>query len=70
MIKHLATKKSIQNKTPINIQNFGNTSGTSIPLLLTNEKIHKKNIMLIGFGVGMSLGNCIVDLNEASFGHS
>ena len=48
-------------KTPYNIQEFGNTSGTSVPLLMVTN-MHKQlserklNILFTGFGVGLSLG--------------
>ena len=49
-------------QTPMNIDRFGNTSGTSIPLLmvtelrntLTSSKLHHLGC---GFGVGLSLGS-------------
>ena len=49
-------------KTPYNIQKFGNTSGTSIPLLMVTElreKLQTKKLSLLatGFGVGLSLGS-------------
>lgn len=49
-------------KTPFNIQNYGNTSGASIPLLMvTNlrEKLQQEKLSLLscGFGVGLSLGS-------------
>lgn len=66
MIKHLSTKMQINEKSPTNIENFGNTSGVSIPLLITDKKLNGSNTMLISFGVGMSLGNCIVDLSNSS----
>ncbi len=49
-------------KTPFNIQNFGNTSGTSIPLLMVTNlreqlQQQKLNHLGCGFGVGLSLGS-------------
>lgn len=69
MINFLSTKIGINDKTPINIEKFGNTSCTSIPLILTEVKPSSKNNMLIGFGVGMSMGTCIVDLEKTTFNH-
>jgi len=51
------------------IENYGNTVSTSIPLalrdlVLSNDTKSLKKVMLIGFGVGLSWGGCIVDLNE------
>lgn len=70
MIEFLSSKIGVDKKTPINIEKFGNTSCTSIPLLLTQFEPKSKNNMLIGFGVGMSIGTCIVDLKDTTFNHS
>lgn len=51
----------------INIDRFGNTSGVSIPLLLTTELCEndKKGLVhCIGYGAGLSWGNCILDLSN------
>lgn len=70
MIEFLSSKIGVDKKTPINIEKFGNTSCASIPLLLTQFEPKSKNNMLIGFGVGMSMGTCIVDLKDTTFNHS
>lgn len=49
-------------KAPNNIDRFGNTSGTSIPLLMVTElhdalQQHKLKHLCCGFGVGLSLGS-------------
>lgn len=60
MLNHLIKKTKIPTlKTPINIQNYGNTSSASIPLLMTSalqtELIQKQcQISMFGFGVGFS----------------
>ena len=51
-----------EEKTPNNIDRFGNTSGTSIPLLMVTElreslQHRKLNYLCCGFGVGLSLGS-------------
>lgn len=69
MINFLSTKIGVNDKTPINIEKFGNTSCTSIPLILTEIKSSTKNNMLVGFGVGMSMGTCIVNLENTTFNH-
>ena len=69
MINFLSTKIGVNDKTPINIEKFGNTSCASIPLILTEIKSSTKNNMLVGFGVGMSMGTCIVDLEKTTFNH-
>lgn len=56
--EYLANKMQISNKAPINIDRFGNTSCTSIPLLLCDNKIHhiaESKMLLAGFGVGLSV---------------
>ncbi|WP_198305854.1 ketoacyl-ACP synthase III [Arcobacter vandammei] len=70
MIEFLSSKIGVDEKTPINIEKFGNTSCTSIPLLLTDFKPNSKYNMLIGFGVGMSMGTAIVDLENTTFNHT
>ncbi len=50
-----------KSKVPYNIQKFGNTSCSSIPLLLVSElreqlQTQKLHLMLSGFGVGLSWG--------------
>lgn len=49
-------------KAPNNIDRFGNTSGTSIPLLMVTElhdvlQKQKVSLLCCGFGVGLSLGS-------------
>lgn len=50
-----------ENKVPYNIEEFGNTSGATIPLLLVTElreqlRNQSLNLVGIGFGVGLSWG--------------
>lgn len=60
MIKHLAKKAKVApEKAPTNIENFGNTSSASIPLLMTSQladdlRAHSRHLALVGFGVGYS----------------
>ena len=56
-------------KTPYNIQEYGNTSGASIPLLMvTNLKneleSRELDILFTGFGVGLSLGTAHITTNR------
>ena len=69
MVTFLSTKVGINDKTPINIEKFGNTSCASIPLLLTDFKLDLEKVMLVGFGVGMSMGTAVVNLGKTTFGH-
>lgn len=60
MIKHLTKKAKIDfNRVPTNIEQFGNTSSATIPLLLTTrlaDEIRERScrVAMIGFGVGYS----------------
>jgi 3-oxoacyl-[acyl-carrier-protein] synthase III len=60
MLKHLAKKAKLpSDRVPINIDNFGNTSCASIPLLMTTSlkaQLAEKSLQLamFGFGVGYS----------------
>lgn len=60
MLKHLIKKSKLDpDKVPINIEDFGNTSSASIPLLLTTRLAHvlrsgPRKLALFGFGVGYS----------------
>jgi 3-oxoacyl-[acyl-carrier-protein] synthase III len=49
-------------KVPFDIRNYGNTVSSSIPLVLEKELHNKenKNILISGFGVGLSYGSCVL----------
>jgi 3-oxoacyl-[acyl-carrier-protein] synthase-3 len=53
-------------KVPTNIENFGNTSSASIPLLLSTEvkkiSLERQKIAMFGFGVGYSWSSAIIDV--------
>lgn len=55
-------------KTPYSINKFGNTSSASIPLTIVTELKNKypdrKNVILSGFGAGLSWGSVLLDLTE------
>lgn len=56
-------------KVPYNIEDFGNTSGASIPLLLVTALKHQLrneslNLVGIGFGVGLSWGSAYFHTNK------
>ena len=48
-----------QNKILTNIQNFGNTSSVSIPLLISDKLNDKKvnTVLMSGYGSGLNWGN-------------
>lgn len=52
-------------KYPLSIAKFGNTSSVSIPLTIVSElesKMHgHKKLLLSGFGVGMSWASCVIE---------
>lgn len=60
MLNHLAKKAKLEAaKVPMNIEEFGNTSSASIPLLITSrlaERVRNESVKvaLFGFGVGYS----------------
>ncbi|MCG8586790.1 MAG: ketoacyl-ACP synthase III [Pirellulales bacterium] len=66
LLECLAEKANIpKEKLPIGLQRFGNTSGASIPMLMTTELGQEllegeKRLVLLGFGAGLSWsGLCI-----------
>ena len=71
MVDYLRKKlKLSQEKVPIEVDGYGNTGPSSIPLLLTllNEReynlANKKKSVLSGFGVGLSWAACYVNLEN------
>ncbi len=69
MVKYIAKRAKIDiDKCPINIDKYGNTSGVSIPLLLTDMFDKYKNdrikAILCGFGVGLSWGCIATELYD------
>jgi 3-oxoacyl-[acyl-carrier-protein] synthase-3 len=59
-------------KVPSTLHDFGNTSGASLPVTMTariRESLldGKKRVLLSGFGIGLSWGSCIVDIDKAVF---
>lgn len=68
MLKHLIKKaKLAPEQAPLNIEEFGNTSCASIPLLMTTRlqaelRDSKKRLGLFGFGVGYSWASASLDV--------
>ncbi|PPU40805.1 ketoacyl-ACP synthase III [Xanthomonas arboricola] len=59
-------------KVPSTLRDFGNTSGASLPLTMTvriNKELESspKRVLLSGFGIGLSWGTCLVDIEGAIF---
>lgn len=70
IMKHLCAKQSLPSeKVPIILRDFGNTGGPSIPLTMTHGNLTRPKdralrLMLLGYGVGLSWGSALVDLDE------
>lgn len=68
IIKQIASQLEVgSEKMLININEFGNTSGVSIPLLITSNSDKLKengNVLMSGYGSGLNWGNCILNLSE------
>ncbi|ASN01539.1 ketoacyl-ACP synthase III [Xanthomonas citri pv. malvacearum] len=59
-------------KVPSTLRDFGNTSGASLPITMTvrlNDTLIKSRhrLLLAGFGIGLSWGTAIVDVENAVF---
>jgi len=59
-------------RVPTTLRDFGNTSGASLPVTMTvriREELlkGKKKLLMSGFGIGLSWGSCIVDIENAVF---
>ncbi|ANJ71602.1 ketoacyl-ACP synthase III [Ralstonia insidiosa] len=72
MLKHLARKSKISaEKFHTNIDQYGNTSCASIPLLMTtnlSEQLaaSRMTLLMAGFGVGYSWGSALMDVGPLS----
>jgi 3-oxoacyl-[acyl-carrier-protein] synthase III len=69
MLDYLTKKlKYPTEKVPYSVERFGNTSSASIPLTIVNNKNSMKytndNIILAGFGVGLSWGSALIHLSD------
>lgn len=63
MVNSIVERTNIdKNKVPYDITNYGNTVSSSIPLLLSLylDKQNVKNIILCGFGVGLSIATALI----------
>jgi 3-oxoacyl-[acyl-carrier-protein] synthase-3 len=76
MIRYMAKRMKLElEKVPVNIENFGNTSGPSIPLLICDKRKQyfdpeqaKKKVMLLGFGAGFIVAGAILELGSLKGG--
>lgn len=74
MINETIRKKLgiISEKVPSSLQEFGNTSGATLPVTMTTRLREaliegQRRLLLCGFGVGLSWGGAIVDIESACF---
>jgi 3-oxoacyl-[acyl-carrier-protein] synthase-3 len=70
IIKHLCAKQSLPaEKVPMTLKEFGNTGGVSIPLTITDGGLVRPSdrplqLMLLGYGVGLSWASALVQLDS------
>jgi 3-oxoacyl-[acyl-carrier-protein] synthase-3 len=66
MLDFLADKMGIADKSPINIDRYGNSSSASIPLLICDmsKVCCQTKALLAGFGVGYSMGAALINLSK------
>ena len=76
IIRHLANKAGISEaRIPLTISEYGSTGGPSIPLTMTKGSLTRPadrslQLLLLGYGVGLSWGSALVDLPaEAVLNH-
>lgn len=74
MINETIRKKLVLpvEKVPSTLRDFGNTSGASLPVTMTvriNKELEAggKRVLLSGFGIGLSWGTCLLDIDGAKF---
>lgn len=53
-------------QTPYSLYDFGNTSSASIPVTITAKPTASENVLLCGFGVGLSWGSAVADFSQTS----
>ncbi len=61
--------KITSEKVPYSLRNFGNTSSASIPMTMVSEiknelRTRQNNLLLCGFGVGLSWGCCLINTSN------
>jgi 3-oxoacyl-[acyl-carrier-protein] synthase III len=70
IIKHLCTKQSLPAaKVPMTLKDYGNTGGVSIPLTITHGGLIRPEnrplqLMLLGYGVGLSWASAMLELDS------
>ena len=61
-----------EEKVPMTLHDFGNTSGASIPVTMTariREPLAsgRKRLLMSGFGIGLSWGTALIEIEGAKF---
>ncbi len=70
IMNHLVKKVGLPaERVPIILEEFGNTGGPSVPLTITQGGLQRPadralRLMLLGYGVGLSWGSAMVDLDS------
>ncbi len=68
ILESISSKLNIPlSKVPSSLKNYGNTSGATIPLTIVTSlknKTHHKKLVLVGFGVGLSLASAVIDFEN------
>ncbi len=68
IMRHLAKKCSVDpGKMPLTLEDYGNTGGPSVPLTITQGKLTRPadralTLLLVAYGVGLSWGSALVQL--------
>lgn len=69
IMNHLVKKLGLPaERVPIILEEFGNTGGPSVPLTITQGSLERPigralRLMLLGYGVGLSWGSTVLDLD-------
>ncbi len=69
IMKHICAKQSLPlTKVPMVLKEFGNTGGVSIPLTITEGGLTRPEdrslrLLLLGYGVGLSWGSAMIELD-------
>jgi 3-oxoacyl-[acyl-carrier-protein] synthase-3 len=70
IMRHLTKKMGIpEDKVPLTLGDFGNTGGPSVPLTMVHGGLVRPldrplTLMLVGYGVGLSWGSALVQLDS------
>jgi 3-oxoacyl-[acyl-carrier-protein] synthase-3 len=76
IVNYIAKKLKVdKSKVPCNVKYYGNTGPSSIPLLFSDlygnridlDRNTLSNVLLCGFGVGLSIASALINLNNTIF---